>query len=32
MSEDDELVRPTMANITTDNFVKNTVDKNVVKQ
>ena len=32
MSDDDELVSPTMANITIDNFVKNTVDENVVKQ
>ena len=32
MSEGDELVGPTMANITTENFVKNTVDENVVKQ
>ena len=32
MSDDDELVSPTMANVTIDNFVKNTVDENVVKQ
>ena len=32
MSDDDEVVRPTMANVTIDNFVKNTVDENVVKQ
>ena len=32
MSEDDELVSPTMANVTIENFVKNTVDENVVKQ
>ena len=29
MSDDDELVSPTMANLTIDNFVKNTVDENV---
>ena len=32
MSNDDELVSPTMANATIDNFVKNAVDENVVKQ
>ena len=32
MPDDDELVSPTMANVTIDNFVKNTVDENVVKQ
>ena len=36
MSDDDEVVSPTMANVTIDNFVKNTVkntvDENVVKQ
>ena len=32
MSDDDELVSPAMANVTIDNFVKNTVDENVVKQ
>ena len=29
---DDELVSPTMVNLTSDNFVKNTVNENVVKQ
>ena len=32
MSDDAELESLTMANIATDNFVKNTVDENVVKQ
>ena len=32
MSDVDELVSPTMANVTIDNFVKSTVDENVVKQ
>ena len=32
MSDDDELISPTIANVTIDNFVKNTVDENVVKQ
>ena len=31
-SDDDGLVSPTMANVTIVNFVKNTVDENVVKQ
>ena len=29
---DDELVSPTMVNLTSDNFVKETEDENVVKQ
>ena len=29
---DDELVSPTMVNLTSDNFVKNTVNENVIKQ
>ena len=29
---DDELVSPTTVNLTSDNFVKKTVDENVVKQ
>ena len=32
MSDVDELVSATMANVTIDNFVKSTVDENVVKQ
>ena len=32
MSANDELVSPTMANVTINNFLKNTVDENVVKQ
>ena len=32
MSDDDELVSPTMTNVTIDNFVKNTVNENVAKQ
>ena len=32
MSDNDELVSPTIANVTTDNFVKNTVDENAFKQ
>ena len=32
MSDDDELVSPTMTTVTIDNFVKNTVDENVAKQ
>ena len=32
MSDDDELVSPTMITVTIDNFVKNTVDENVAKQ
>ena len=32
MPDNDELVSSTMENVTIDNFVKNTVDENVVKQ
>ena len=32
MSDGDELVSPTMVDVTIDNFVKNTVDENVVKK
>ena len=32
MSDNDELLSPTMANAAIENFVKNTVDENVVKQ
>ena len=32
MPNDDELVSPTIANVTIDSFVKNTVDENFVKQ
>ena len=32
MCDDDELISQTVANVTIDNFVKNTVDENAVKQ
>ena len=30
MSDDDELVSPTMANVAIENFVKNTVDETLL--